>query len=105
MKLHHPLKINRADDIDIVQNEGLVDATWLVEKKMSRLLQPAASIEQSLLTRNFDTHAKVVVGFQIIDDHVGKVMHIDDHFANATLAQARNRDLQQRLRAIVRNRP
>src|SRR5208282_4356617 len=95
MVLHHASQVDRADDIDIVQNEGLIQRAGVLQKEMSRLFQSAASVEQDLLTRDFNAHAEVVVRFQVIKDHVGKMMHIDDDLANAKFAQAGKRDLEQ----------
>src|SRR5207245_9898641 len=84
---------NSADDIDIVQNEGLVRG--VLQKKVGSLFQPAASIQQRLLARDRNPHAEVVVGFQVFHNHVGEVMHVDDHLANSKVIQTRERDLQQ----------
>ena len=71
-------------------------ARRILEEEIGGLFQPAAGVEQHLFARDLDAHAEVVVRLQIFDDHVGKVMHIDDHFANSKGAQAREGDLQQR---------
>src|ERR1035437_1486493 len=54
-------------------------------------------------------HAEVIVDFQVLENQVGKVVDIDNHFATPNRAQASQRDLQhrapsdfhQRLRAIA----
>ncbi len=89
MELHHASKIDRADDIDIVQNERLV-----VREEPGGLLQAAAGIEQELLARNFDTHAEVIVLFEIGLDHVGEMVHVDDHFGYAEKAQTGECDFE-----------
>src|SRR5580693_1012442 len=61
MKLHHAPEINRADDIDIVQNERLFRGVGILEEKIGSPFQAAASVEQDLLTRDFNTHAEVSV--------------------------------------------
>ena len=66
------------------------------DEEMRGFFQTASGIEQDILTRDFNAHAEVVVCFQILHDHVGEVMDVDDHFANSEIAQARERDLQQR---------
>ena len=84
------------------------------QEEMSGFFQAAAGVEQNVvLAGDFDAHAEIFVRLQVIDDHVGEVMHVDDHFANAEGAQARERDLQQRaaadfhqrLGAIIGERP
>src|ERR1035437_584612 len=67
------------------------------EKEPRCFLEAAAGVEQNVFARNFNSHPKVVVLLQIINNHVGKVMHVDDHFANPKLAQAVECDLQQRV--------
>src|SRR6202011_3265569 len=63
---------------------------------MGRLFQASAGVEQDLLARDFNTHAEVFVCFQILENHFGKVMHVENHLANSKDAQARECDLQQR---------
>ena len=67
VKLHHAPQIDRADDIDIVQNERLF-ASRTLKKKMRGLFQAAAGIEQDLFARDFNPHAEIVVRLQIIDE-------------------------------------
>src|SRR5437879_4347053 len=88
--LHHPSQINRADDVDVVQNE------WprLITKEISGLLQATAGVEQNLFARDFDAHAEIIVLLQILQNHVGKVMRIDDHFDDSKSPQAEESDFQ-----------
>ncbi len=95
MGLRHAPKIDGADDIYVVQNEGLAGVSTC-EEKIGSLFQAAAGIEQHVLAGDLDFHAEVVVSCQVFEDHPGKMMHIDDHLANAKAAQAGERDLQQR---------
>ena len=83
-------------------------------EKPAGLFQPAAGIEQHVLARNFNAHPEIAMLFQILDNHlVGKVMHVDNHFANAEAAQPSQRNLQQRastdfhqrLGAVIGQRP
>src|ERR1700681_3387312 len=100
MKLHHAPEINVAEDIDIVHDEGFLPArigmAGILDKEMSSLFQASTGVEQRLLTRTFNTHAEVVVRFQVIHNHVGEVKDVEYHLANSEFAQARERDLQQR---------
>src|SRR5208282_1239845 len=96
MKLHHAPEVNRAEDIDIVQDEGLFRAVGILDKEMRGLFQAAAGIEQRLLARDFNTHAEVVVRYQVLHNHVGEVMNVDYYLANSEAAQAGERDLEQR---------
>ncbi len=56
-------------------------------KNQPGLFQSAAGVEQNIFARDFNSHAEIVIGFQILHNHVGKVMHVDDHFANPKAAQ------------------
>src|SRR5580765_261847 len=38
----------------------------------------------------------MIVAFEVVNNHFGKMMHIDDDLANSEFAQAGERDLQQR---------
>src|SRR5712692_1620538 len=96
VKLHHALEINRGDNVNIVQNKRLAKTPGIVEEKIGRLPQAAARVEQDVLARDFNVNAEVIVGFQIVENRIGKVMHIDNHLANPKGEQARERDLQQR---------
>src|SRR6266581_5513326 len=112
MKLHHVAEINRADDIHIMQNERLLKPAGILEEKPGGLLQAPARVQQDLLARDFNAHAEVIVGFQISENQIGKVMDVDDHLADPKGAQAAERDLEQRaagdfhqrLRAMVGER-
>src|SRR5207247_2152541 len=95
MELDHAPEIDGADDIDVVQNERLSQAIRILEKEPTGSFQASACIEQDLLAGNFDAHAEVIVRPQIIENHAGQVMHIDDHFADSEGSQAGERDLQQ----------
>ena len=45
MRLPHALQINRADHVDIMQNERLVQTAGILEKEPGCFFQPAARIE------------------------------------------------------------
>jgi hypothetical protein len=45
MELHHTLKIYRANDIDVVQNEWFVRIDRVLQEEISGLFQAAARIE------------------------------------------------------------
>jgi hypothetical protein len=93
MKLHHAGQINCAEYIDVMQKERLFRMARVFEKEPRCFLEAAAGVEQNVFARNFNSHLKVVVLLQISNNHVGKVMHVDDHFANPVGAQATKRNL------------
>src|ERR1700675_1515662 len=95
VELLHASPIEGGDDVDVVEEEGLVEAVRIFEEKPGGFFQTAAGVEEDFFTRDFDTHAKVAVGFQIVDDRVGEVMDVDDDFVYTERAQAGEGDLEQ----------
>ena len=65
-------------------------------RKTGGLFQTAAGVQQNVFARNFDVHRKIVVGFQILDDLISKVMNVDYRFLHAKQIQSVERDFQQR---------
>ena len=63
---------------------------------MCGFFQAAAGIEQHILARDFNAHPEIMVCFQVVENHVGEVMHVDDHFADSEFAQTRERNFEQR---------
>src|SRR5882757_6078902 len=112
VELHHASKIDRADNVNVVQKKGLVPSPTVIQKKPRSLLQPTTGIQQHVLARHFNPHTKVVVCLQVIDNHIAKVMYVDDHFTYSELAQTGEsdfkhrspRNLHQRFRTIVSER-
>src|SRR5579864_4819788 len=95
MKFHHASEINVADHIYVVQDERFVSAAR-IQKKMRGLLQPATGVEQRVLVRNFNPHSEVLVRFQILHDHVSKMMGINNDVVNSEFAQTGERKFQRR---------
>ena len=113
MKPHHAGEIDGADDIDIVHDERLLRTRAALEKEPCGMFQAATGVKQNFLARQFNPHAEVVVGPQVLDDHVGVVMGVDNDLAHAESSQAAESDFQkraagnrdERLGAIVGERP
>src|SRR2546422_2216943 len=107
--LRHAVEIDRTDHVDVMQQERL----RVVAEKPAGLLQSSAGIEQRFFAGNLNVHPKVVLCFQVLNDHVREVMYIDDHSIDTGCAQTLERDLQQRaardfhqcLRTAVGERP
>jgi hypothetical protein len=95
VELKHTPQIDVTDDVDVVEEEGLVETARVFQEKPGGIFQASAGIEQNVFARNFDAHAKVIVGFQIVDDHVGEMMDIDDDFGNAGGAEAKEGDFEK----------
>ena len=105
MNLNHSLKVDVADDIDVVKDEWLVFgcacAGMTAEiadfaKKPCGFFQAAAGIEQNIFAGKFNVHAEIAGGFYMVHHHVSIVMDVDDDVVNTEVAQARERDFQQR---------
>ena len=69
----------------------------MVEEKPGGFFQAATGVQQEIVfAGDFDAHAEIVVGFQVVDNHVGEVMDVDDDFGDAEGAQAGESDFEQR---------
>ena len=110
VELQHAAEIDVADDVDVVEEEGLVElfgitaagiatfrigASGIFEEKPGGLFQAAAGVQQNIFAGNFNAHAGVVVGFEIVDDPIGEVMDVDDHFGDGEGAQAGKGDFEE----------
>ena len=95
VELEHAGEINVADDVDVVEKEGLAEASGIFEEKPGSLFQASAGVEQDFFTGNFDAEAEILVGFQVGDDHVGEVVDVDDGFGDAESAQAGEGDFEK----------
>src|SRR5438270_14037925 len=81
VSFNHPLKVDIADDIDVVKDEGLV---WICDraeigagvtivaaaaasaKKPCGLFQAAAGIQQNVFAGKFNVHAEIAGGFYVV---------------------------------------
>jgi hypothetical protein len=111
VELEHAADVDGADDIDIVQEKGLrkrvasgewrvASGEWRVasifQEKPGGFFEAAAGVQQEIVfAGDFDAHAEIVVGFQVVDNHVGEVMDVDDDFADPKGAQAGESDFEQ----------
>jgi len=97
VELEHAAKVDGADDVYIVEKEGLGRrVARLLQEKPSCFFQTAASVEQKIVfAGDFDAHAEIVVGFDVVSDHIGKVMDVDDDFVDAEGAKAREGDFEE----------
>ena len=61
VKLRHAAKIDRADDVDVVQNERLFGGPRILQEEVSGFFQAAAGIEQNVIfAGNLDAHAEIL---------------------------------------------
>src|SRR5207253_11455977 len=101
VELQHAAEIDVADDVDVVEEEGLVHligvATFgvagggIFQEKPGGFFQGAAGVQQNVFAGNFDAHAEGFVGFQIVDDLIGEVVDVEDEFGYAEGARGGGR--------------
>jgi len=95
VKADHARKINGAEDIDVVDDEWLLCAFAGLQQKPSGFFKAATGVEQDLFARNFNTHAEVVVGLQVINNPIREVMDIENHFIDTEGAQTAEGELEE----------
>ena len=88
VELEHAGEVDGADNVDVVEEEGFVllsgvGAGGIFEEEPSGFFEAAAGVQQNVFAGDFDAHAKVLVGFQVVDDQISKVVNVDDDFGNA----------------------
>ena len=65
-------------------------------KNQAAFFRPPPVSSRDFFAGDFNPHAEVAVGLEVIDDFVGEVMDVDNHFADAKGAQADKGDFKQR---------
>jgi len=85
VELEHGADVDVADDVYVVEEEGFVlclesGADGIFEEEPSGFFEAAAGVQQNVFSGDFDAHAKVFVGFQVVDDQISKVVNVDDDF-------------------------
>ncbi len=95
VELEHAEEIDGADDVHVVEEEGFVETGGIFEEKPGGFFQAATSVEQEFFAGDFNAHAELFVGFQVVNDHVGEVVDVDDDFSDAEGAQAREGDFEE----------
>ena len=95
VELDHASKVDGADDVDVVKKEGLVDLLGIFEEEPCGFFQASAGVQQNIFAGDFDASSKIVFGFQVVDDLVGKVVDVDDEFRDAEGAEASEGDFEE----------
>src|SRR5947207_5537806 len=74
---------------------------WIgsVAQKPGSFLQAAAGIKQHVFARDFQVHAETGVCLEVINNHFGEVVNVNDDVSNAKRTQAGERDLKKRAAA------
>src|SRR5260370_13817126 len=71
--------------------------TTLFRSEPGGFFEAAAGVEQDFLAGDFDAHAEIVVGFQVVGDQVGEVMDVDDY-----RSEEHTSELQSHLNLVCR---
>ena len=88
-------EVDGADDVDVVEEEGFVEISWIFEEEPGGFFEAAAGVEEDFFAGDFDAQAEVFVGFQVVDDLVGEVVDVDDEFGDAESAEAGEGDFEE----------
>src|SRR5262249_18810161 len=95
VELEHAMKVNVADDVDVVEKEGLVEARGIFEGKRGRFLEAGAGLEEEIVfTGDLDAQVKVVARAEKFDDLTGKVVDVDDELSDSERAEPSDGDFQ-----------
>ncbi len=95
VELEHGADVDGADDVDVVEEEGLVEILWIFEEEPGGFFQAAAGVEEDFFAGDFNAHAEIFVRFEIVDDLVGEVVDVDDDFGDAEGAETRESDFEE----------
>ena len=74
---------------------GFDALAFVIVEAQKPKLTPGMVGDVDILAGNLDAHSKVLMDLQVIDYHVRKVVHVNDHVMNTELLQACERDFQQ----------
>ncbi len=97
MELEHGVEVDVADDVDVVEEEGVVKAGGIFEEEPGGFFQAAAGVEKLVVfAGEFDAEAEIVFGLEEGHDLIGEVVNVDDEFGDAERGEARNGDFQER---------
>src|SRR5690242_3215261 len=85
MELQHAMKVDGADDVDVMEKEGLGRRVASIFQKEPRaFFEAAAGVKQEVVfARDFDAHAEIVVRLEVVDDHVSEMIDVDDEIGRA----------------------
>src|SRR6267154_511308 len=95
VELEHGADVDGADDVDVVEEEGLVEILWIFEEEPGGFFQAAAGVEEDFFAGDFNAHAEIFVRFEIVDDLVGEVVDVDDDFGDAEGTETRESDFEE----------
>src|ERR1700730_11975735 len=117
VELHHTLEVDGAHHVDVMEKKRFLfrlgGRSRMVKKKPASLFQAATGIEQHVLARHFDAHAKISSLFEEGGYLVCEVVHVDDHVVDSESTQASEgnfqrrapADFHQRFWAVIGERP
>ncbi|MEI9969928.1 MAG: hypothetical protein WDM87_15375 [Terracidiphilus sp.] len=88
VEARHAGEIDGAEDIDIMNEEGFVFVRAVLQEEPCSLLEAASGIEQNIFAGDLNAHAEVTICSEVVNDTVGEVVHIDNHFIHAEMTAA-----------------
>jgi hypothetical protein len=96
VELEHASEVDGAEDVDVVEEEGLVETFWIFEEKPGGFFQAAAGVEEEVVfAGDFDAQVEIIFGAQVGDDLIGEVVDVDDDFGDAEGAEAGEGDFEE----------
>ena len=107
----HCLKVNVAEDVDVVEQEWLAKAA-ATRQEVGSLFQAATGVEENFFAGNLEAHIEVAIGGEVARYLIGEVVDINDYVDDAAGFETKKRefeegvpgDFNQRLGTIVRER-
>jgi hypothetical protein len=96
VELEHLGEVDGAEDVDVMEEEGLVEIFWVFEEEPGGFFEAAAGVEEEVVfAGDFDAEVEIVFGVEVIDDLGGQVVDIDDDFGDAEGAEAGEGDFEE----------
>ena len=79
-----------------MEEEGLVEEGGIFLEKPGGFFQAAAGVQELVVfAGNFEAHVEIVFGLEIVDDHLGVMVDVDDGFGYAECAETAECDFQE----------
>jgi hypothetical protein len=101
VELEHSGEVDVADYVDVVKEEGLVAdagarAGGIFLEEPGGFFQAAAGVQELVVfAGDFEAHAEIFFGLEIVDDHLGVVVNVDDGFGDAEGLEAGESDFEE----------
>jgi hypothetical protein len=93
--LDHAREIDGADNVDVVEKEGFVEASRVFEEKPGGFFEAAAGVEEDFFARDLDAHVEIIFGFEVVKELIGEMVDVEDEFGDALGAEAGDGDFEE----------